>query len=208
MWGKERSLSIWEGLRALCLSLNLTGQIWHDLEDMHRLIEAGDFDNAQHPYNRVQGKLINLKYERSTDGTVQSNVETRGRTKRKGSDAFPLFLSLRGASESPPFRGAYNSNPFRRYNERMSMQVDAVYEHGMLKPLGPLDLVENERVQLLITPVARASGACRPDVEFTEGLRSTLQEAGPAPGLDEVRRRLSKIPGTLTSDFIAEREDR
>jgi hypothetical protein len=61
---------------------------------------------------------------------------------------------------------------------------------------------------LLITPAARTSGACQPDVEFTEGLRNTLRDAGPAPGLDEVRRRLSRIPGTLTSDFIAEREDR
>jgi hypothetical protein len=26
--------------------------------------------------------------------------------------------------------------------------------------------------------------------------------------LEEVRRRLSKIPGSLTADFIAEREDR
>jgi len=46
------------------------------------------------------------------------------------------------------------------------------------------------------------------DVEFTSTLRGALLEAGPAPGLDEVRRRLSKIPGTLTVDFIAEREDR
>jgi hypothetical protein len=26
--------------------------------------------------------------------------------------------------------------------------------------------------------------------------------------LEEVRRRLSKIPGSMTADFIAEREDR
>ena len=33
-------------------------------------------------------------------------------------------------------------------------------------------------------------------------------QAGPAPGTEEVRRRLSKIPGSMTGDFIAEREDR
>jgi predicted DNA-binding antitoxin AbrB/MazE fold protein len=88
------------------------------------------------------------------------------------------------------------------------MQVEAVYQHGMLKPLQPLDLAENEHVWLLVTPTTRTSGACQVDVEFTESLRSTLQDAGPAPGLDDVRRRLSKIPGTLTADFIAEREDR
>jgi predicted DNA-binding antitoxin AbrB/MazE fold protein len=98
--------------------------------------------------------------------------------------------------------------PFRRYNERMSMHVEAVYEHGMLKPLQALDLAENEHVSLLVTPTAHISGACQADVEFTESLRCKLQDAGPAPGLEEVRRRLSKIPGTLTADFIAERVDR
>jgi len=88
------------------------------------------------------------------------------------------------------------------------MQVEAVYEHGILKPLQPLDLAENEHVLLLVTPAADTSGACHPDVEFVENLRRALQDAGPAPGLEEVRRRLSKIPGTLTADFIAEREDR
>jgi predicted DNA-binding antitoxin AbrB/MazE fold protein len=88
------------------------------------------------------------------------------------------------------------------------MQVEAVYQHGMLKPLQPLDLAENEHVALLVTPATRASHACQADVDFTESLSSTLQDAGPAPGLDDVRRRLSKIPGTLTADFIAERADR
>jgi predicted DNA-binding antitoxin AbrB/MazE fold protein len=88
------------------------------------------------------------------------------------------------------------------------MQVEAVYEHGMLKPLQPLHLAENEHVSLLVTPTTRSSAACQPDVEFTNGLKRMLQDAQPAPGLQEVRRRLSKIPGTLTADFIAEREDR
>ena len=88
------------------------------------------------------------------------------------------------------------------------MQVEAVYQHGMLRPLEPLDLAENEHVSLLVTPTTRASGVCQEDVEFGESLRSALLDAGPAPGLEEVRRRLSKIPGTLTADFIAERQDR
>jgi hypothetical protein len=46
------------------------------------------------------------------------------------------------------------------------------------------------------------------DAEFVQGLRRRLADAGPAPGLEEVRRRLSKIPGSMTADFIAEREDR
>ena len=66
----------------------------------------------------------------------------------------------------------------------MPIEVDAVYENGILKPLQPLD------------------------VDFVPGLRQRLMDAVPAPGLEEVRRRLSKIPGSITADFIAEREDR
>ena len=58
-------------------------------------------------------------------------------------------------------------------------------------PGSPLDLAEDEQVSLLVTPATNAPGACQRD-----------------PGIDEVRRRLAKIPGTLTADFIAEREDR
>jgi predicted DNA-binding antitoxin AbrB/MazE fold protein len=88
------------------------------------------------------------------------------------------------------------------------MQVDAVYEHGVLKPLRPLDLAANQHVSLLVTPTARPSAACQPDLEFTDTLKLMLKDAGPAPGRQEVRRRLSKIPENLTADFIAEREDR
>ena len=88
------------------------------------------------------------------------------------------------------------------------MQVDAIYEHGLLKPLQPLNLAENEVVVLTITQVTNTPGDCQPDRRYIDDLRATLKDAGPAPGLDEVRRRLAKIPGTLTADFIAEREDR
>ena len=91
---------------------------------------------------------------------------------------------------------------------RMSMQVDAIYEHGMLKPLQPLNLAENEVVVLTITQAVNTPGDCQPDRRYIDDLRAALKDAEPAPGLDEVRRRLAKIPGTLTADFIAEREDR
>ena len=91
----------------------------------------------------------------------------------------------------------------------MSIQVDAVYENGVLKPLQPLDLIEHEHVVL---NVVKAFDAACPssllDVAYIESLRKHLDGAEPAPGLDEVRRRLAKIPGSMTADFIAEREDR
>jgi hypothetical protein len=39
-------------------------------------------------------------------------------------------------------------------------------------------------------------------------LRRELKDAGPVPSLEEVQRRLSKIPGAMTADFIAERRER
>jgi predicted DNA-binding antitoxin AbrB/MazE fold protein len=88
------------------------------------------------------------------------------------------------------------------------MQVDAVYQNGMLKPLQSLDLAENERVVVSITQDASPAGLDQLDADFLQGLRRRLAGAEPAPGLEEVRRRLSKIPGSMTADFIAEREDR
>ena len=88
------------------------------------------------------------------------------------------------------------------------MQVDAVYEKGILKPLQPLDLAENEHVVVTVTQAANILRFSRLDTEFVEALRRKLAGAEPAPGLAEVRRRLSKIPGSMAADFIAEREDR
>ncbi len=86
----------------------------------------------------------------------------------------------------------------------MALRVDAVNENGVLKPLEPIDLSENERVAITID---RASAAYEPDSAYLETLRNSLKTAGPAPGIDEVRKRLSKIAGSMTTDFIAERED-
>lgn len=90
----------------------------------------------------------------------------------------------------------------------MSVQVDAVYENGILKPLQPLALAENEHVVVTITRAANPFPPDQLDTECVEGLRRKLVGAEPAPGLDEVRRRLSKIPGSMAVDFTAEREDR
>jgi predicted DNA-binding antitoxin AbrB/MazE fold protein len=90
----------------------------------------------------------------------------------------------------------------------MSVQVDAVYQNGILRPLQPLHLPENERVVVTIRPASSAFGSGPVDTEYVEDLVRRLAAAEPAPGLEEVRRRLSKIPGSMAADFAAEREDR
>jgi len=55
------------------------------------------------------------------------------------------------------------------------------YEKGMLKPLQPLDLAENERVVVSITQKANGAGLGQLDADFVEGLRRRLAGAAPAP---------------------------
>ena len=81
----------------------------------------------------------------------------------------------------------------------MTQQVEAVYEHGVLRPLEPLTLAESQRVKLTIsTPDA---GRYPPDMEFLEWAMPRI------PSLEEVQDILSKIPESLADDFAAEREE-
>jgi predicted DNA-binding antitoxin AbrB/MazE fold protein len=89
----------------------------------------------------------------------------------------------------------------------MPLRVDAVYENGVLRPLQPLDLKEHEHVLVSVVKTAdlrRSSLA----VEYIENIKSELQNAAPDPGIEEVRRRLAKIPGSMAADIVADRGER
>jgi len=87
----------------------------------------------------------------------------------------------------------------------MRRQVEAVYENGVLRPLEPLPLQDRQRVTVRISDAKCSRGEDWRDVAYMEKVAAEFQED---VSLEEVRRRLSKIPGSLTADFIAEREDR
>ncbi|HTM38861.1 MAG TPA: antitoxin family protein [Terriglobales bacterium] len=89
----------------------------------------------------------------------------------------------------------------------MPLQVDAVYENGVLRPLQPLDLKEHEHVRVSVVKDAACDRSSLA-VEFIETIKRDLQDDQPAPGLEEVRRRLAKIPGSMAAEIIAERGDR
>lgn len=89
----------------------------------------------------------------------------------------------------------------------MPLRVEAIYEKGVLRPLQPLDLKEHEHVVVSVVKAAASDGP-RLDVEYLEKTKRELQQAGPAPGLAEVRRRLAKIPGSMAADVVAERGER
>lgn len=80
----------------------------------------------------------------------------------------------------------------------MPMQVEVVSEDGVLKPLRPLALAEPQHVTVFIFEEMKSAGRARIDAAYVENLRKELERMGPSPGLEEVRRRLSEIPASMT----------
>ena len=90
----------------------------------------------------------------------------------------------------------------------MTTQVEAVYENGVLRPLEPLPLDEHQRVTLTVSDVSEDPLASMIDHAFVERARKEVEATDDIPTLEEVQRILSKIPGSLSEDSIAQREDR
>jgi len=88
----------------------------------------------------------------------------------------------------------------------MPLQVDAIYENGVLRPLQPLDLREHEHV--IVSVVKAAPTRSHLDAEYLDRLKSELPNAEEISDLQEVRRRLAKIPGSMAAEITAERGDR
>jgi predicted DNA-binding antitoxin AbrB/MazE fold protein len=85
----------------------------------------------------------------------------------------------------------------------MTRNLQAIYEKGVLRPLEPLDLSEQQLVTVILTDEPLSEPWL--DAEY---LADCAAETDAEVSLDEVRAALAKIPGSLTEDFIAERDDR
>lgn len=88
----------------------------------------------------------------------------------------------------------------------MAMQVEAVYENGVLRPLEPIPgLVESERVMISIQD--SASAGSEPDDVFDHEMvreaRARVAKLERIPTLEEVQKSMSSIPGSM-SDFISQ----
>jgi hypothetical protein len=88
----------------------------------------------------------------------------------------------------------------------MSDQLSVrIYENGVLRPLGPLppELQEHQHLTLTIeTPdplEARLDAVC---------VAAAKRDADPTVRMEEVRKILAKVPGTLAEAVRAEREER
>jgi predicted DNA-binding antitoxin AbrB/MazE fold protein len=87
----------------------------------------------------------------------------------------------------------------------MRKTLQAIYENGVLRPLEPLGLQENQQVAIVVSelPIARSEEEWL-DVDY---LQHAAREADDRVSLEEVREALAKIPGSLTADFVAERDE-
>lgn len=94
----------------------------------------------------------------------------------------------------------------------MQRVFEAVYEHGVLRPLEPLNLTDRQRVHLTVqeTPQEALLPAQEIGGELAGYFEAEEWEAAKADNvsLEEVRRALASIPGSLAASVIASREDR
>ncbi|MGA2713113.1 MAG: antitoxin family protein [Bryobacteraceae bacterium] len=86
----------------------------------------------------------------------------------------------------------------------MEKTVQAVYENGVLRPLEPLPLGERQQVTVTISDAVDLS----PNHPLLVSSEEWLDSAQDDIGLDEVRRALSTIHGSLSEAVIEERRER
>lgn len=87
----------------------------------------------------------------------------------------------------------------------MHEPIEVIYENGVFRPLGPLpeDLHESGRYTVTLeTPDSALED--RLDPAFVAAAK---READPTVSLEEMRRILAKVPGTLAQAVSAEREE-
>lgn len=86
----------------------------------------------------------------------------------------------------------------------MDKTFEAVYENGVLRPLETLPISDRQHVFVTISDVPATApdvaGYFEPD-EWEAARRDDIS-------LDEVRRALASIPGSLADAVIASREER
>ena len=86
----------------------------------------------------------------------------------------------------------------------MEKTVQAVYENGVLHPLEPLMLGERQQVTVTISDALDIS----PDHPLLVPPDEWAEAANDDIGLDEVRRALSTVQGSLSEAVIEERRER
>jgi predicted DNA-binding antitoxin AbrB/MazE fold protein len=84
----------------------------------------------------------------------------------------------------------------------VTQTLRAVYENGVLRPLEPISLCEQQQVTVTVTDQSQSDWV---DSTF---LRYLEDQSDESVTLEQVRAVLAKIPGSMTEDFRKERDDR
>ena len=87
----------------------------------------------------------------------------------------------------------------------MTTQLEAVFQGGVLRPLQPLNLLEDQKVIVTVATIPAINEEEFLDEEFHPYCES---RADYSITLEQVRRESSSIPGSLADDIIADREER
>jgi predicted DNA-binding antitoxin AbrB/MazE fold protein len=85
----------------------------------------------------------------------------------------------------------------------MVCKIEAVYEHGVLRPLEPLPFTESQRVTLTVSD--SATGHSKRDLGILERAKAEAAMLKTAPTIEDVRSALASIPGSLAQEIVAER---
>jgi predicted DNA-binding antitoxin AbrB/MazE fold protein len=87
----------------------------------------------------------------------------------------------------------------------MHEQIEVVYENGVLRPLRPLPPQLREHQHLTITISTPGALEAQLDAACIEAAK---RDADPKVRLEEVRKILARVPGTLAEVVHAERAER
>ena len=87
----------------------------------------------------------------------------------------------------------------------MEKTIQAVYEQGVLRPLEPIALEDQQEVTVTISDETKIA---RDHHTLLASPEEWASAAGDDVSLDEVRRALSSIPSSLSETIIDERRDR
>lgn len=85
----------------------------------------------------------------------------------------------------------------------MAKQIDVIFENGVFRPLEAVELPERQRGTVSLEETASDE-----DLLDTEFIASCAPEGPQDVTIEAVRQALAKIPGSLETDFRAERDQR
>ncbi len=89
----------------------------------------------------------------------------------------------------------------------MIREIEAVYQNGVLRPLGTLPLAENQHVRVVVEEIPNDPGASMIDSDFLAKAKEAASQ-GPIPTLEEIRLRTAHDTSSWAELIVAGREER